>query len=186
MNRLTIKLSLTLLLLFISAPLFAAGDGFSVKMELFKVVNCLIFFGGLAYLLRKPVAEFFTGREADIRESLEMAERSAAEAKERLEEIEAKMANLDAEIADIQESARIDLEKEKERMQARAREEAERILTRARTECENLERQALKDLRTYAADRAVSEAETKIRESMTDGERKQLFTTFTDELGART
>jgi F0F1-type ATP synthase membrane subunit b/b' len=70
-------------------------------------------------------------------------------------------------------------------MQARARSDAERILEQARTECENLKRQALTDLRVYAVNCAMAEAETTIRETMTSGERKKLFTDFTEKLGVR-
>ncbi|MDJ0836780.1 MAG: ATP synthase F0 subunit B [Acidobacteriota bacterium] len=188
MNILVKKLCLPALLLFFTMPVLAAGgevEPIKWMKLVYKVINVIIFFGGLGWLLRKSVSEFFSNRERNIRDSLELAEKSVKDAKEKLDEIERNMANLDNQLEDIHEQAKQDLATETENMQAQAKQDAERILALAKAECENMKREALMGLKKQLADMAVKEAETIIEDSMTEDERNRLFTDFTARLGAR-
>ena len=102
-----------------------------------------------------------------------------------MEKIAAKMANLDDELKEINESAKADLEKEQQRMQEAAKAEAERIIEQAKAECENMRREGIQNLKAYLTDLAVNQAETIIKEKMSDAERERLFADFTEKLGAR-
>lgn len=188
MTPITKKLCFTAALLLFSAPLMAAGGdgkGFNWMMEVYRLINFLVFFGGLAYILRKPVGDFFAGRVKDIRESLKLSESSVTDANSQLEEIEAKMKRLEEELEAINEKAKADMEAERIRIKEAASAEAERIIAQAKAECENMRREAAAKLRTKIADLTITEAEKLIRESMTDDERGKLFNDFTAQLGAR-
>ena len=101
MNILVKKLCLPVLLLIFTMPVLAAGgevEPIKWMKLVYKVINSIIFFGGLGWLLRKSVGEFFSNRERNIRDSLELAEKSVKDAKEKLDEIERNMANLDSQL----------------------------------------------------------------------------------------
>jgi len=185
MKRLANKLCLLTPLFLAASPLMASGDGPDWANFSYQLVNFVIFFGGLFYILKKPMIEFFVNRVKGIRDSLELAENSREEAKNRLDEIEGKMANLDAELADIGEQAKADLQKEEDKLLASTKLEAERILAQARSECENQQREAATALKAFLADLALSEAEKMVKTTMTEAERGKLFADFTERLGAR-
>jgi len=173
----------------VSMPALAAGGsgdhGFDWVYFIAKVLNTLIFFGVLYHFLKKPVAKFFTGRLQQIKQSLELAEKSREEAKQRLDEIETKMKHLDQEIADIEQQARQDAEAEKQRIQAQAKKEAERIKAQATAEIEHMKRQAILDLKAYVTTIAMDEAETALKKAMTTQEHKRVFKEFVDRVGAK-
>src|SRR5215469_12696930 len=50
--------------------------------------NFILLFGGLAFLLRKPMSEFFTTRRAEIAGGLKRAEDAQTSAQARMDEIE--------------------------------------------------------------------------------------------------
>src|SRR5262245_9698636 len=61
--------------------------------------NFAVLFGGLAYLLRKPLGEFFQGRKKEITNGLKRAEEAHSSAQARMTEIEQRLARLGSEIA---------------------------------------------------------------------------------------
>jgi len=160
----------------------AAAEGMGLLPH---VVNYLIFFGGLAYLLREHIAKFFGKRLSDIKASLAMAEKSREEAKRRLDELEGKMKNLDRELEDIGAIAIKEAEKERNRMQERAREDSEKIMAQAKADVENMRREAVMKLRSHIADLAVAEARKRIEESVDEKERDRLFGEFSSRLEAK-
>jgi F-type H+-transporting ATPase subunit b len=186
------KVKVLFVLLLTALPLMAGGSGeeghhsgFDTHFIYAQILNFVLFFGLLGYILKKPVQEFFSGRVATIRESLAVAEKSREEAKRQLDEIEAKSANLDSELADIREQAVKDVAREKERLLALAESEAVRVREQAETDIENMRREAQHELKRFLANLAVKEAENVIRNTMTDEERNKLFVDFTSRLEAK-
>lgn len=163
----------------------AGGEALSPIVEYgAKSLNFIIFAWILFYFLKDAVRNFFVSRQAHIKESLELAERSREEAKRRLEEIEQKMSHLDEELATIEQQARDEMEREKQRIHQQAEREAERILAQAKAEVENMTRQALIELRREVARRAIAEAETKLAKEVGTKERNALFDDFTASVEA--
>ncbi len=168
-------------------PLLASEHeaGGNPQLFLWKVVNALIFFGGLAFILRKPVSEFFTNRQRDIRDSLSRAEQSRKDAAQKLREIDELTSNLDKEVKDFLAQVAHDVAAEKARLITQAEEEAVRIGEQARKEIENMSLAAKTELRRYMAELAVREAEAVIAKSISDDERKALFANFSARLEAK-
>lgn len=131
-----------------------------------KTVNFLILFGGLTYLLRKPLRKFLEKRSQDIKLSLEEAEDLRKEAAKKLRQIQVRLAGLEKEIADIKEYAEKDGRREKERMIQLARQETERVKSFAQQEIEMLFRSGMRELREYSAELATALAEERIRKKM--------------------
>lgn len=175
-------------LLTLATPLLAAGGGdghgFDVMYFIAKVVNFLIFFGLLFYVLKKPVAKFFSERLATIQKDLKLAEKSREEAKRQLDEIQEKMAELDKEIAEIETSAKAEAERERNRIREEARAEAERILEQARTDVATMKRDAIKDLKSYVSGLALDEAEAIIKKTINDADHQRIFAEFSKKMEA--
>src|SRR5215210_9563139 len=89
--------------------MFAPGEGESApwwnipSFEAWRWLNLIIFVVVFVYILRRPVSEAMRARREGIRRDLLRAqeERNAALAK--LEEVEARLARLDAEVASVRE-----------------------------------------------------------------------------------
>lgn len=186
--KLKSRLMCAVLLLVCSAlPVLAGGDGHGFDVTLFfqKLVNTLIFFGGLAFILRKPVVDFFSNRRDEIVAAIQKAEQSNVEAAEALEALDKESQSLEAEVKQLLEQAKADAAAEKERLINLANQEAEAIGRQAKLEIENMKRSALSELRVFLTDLAIKEAEKVISETMTDDERKKLFVDFSARLGAK-
>lgn len=131
-----------------------------------KTINFLILFGGLAYLLRKPLRNFLEKRSQDIRRSLEETEQVRREAEKRLEEVRVRLAGLEKEMASIRDEAEAEGRREKEKTLELGRREAEKVKSFARQEIELLFRAGVRELRKYAADLATAVVEQRIRKKM--------------------
>lgn len=184
------KLSFLLGVCLLGAPLLAAGgaDGHhGVNWTEFtaKVFNFVVFFGGLGYILKDPLRNFFTDRLHTIRESLAKAENSYTDATRQLEEIDAKMARLDEELAAIEAKAKQEIEKETAMVKARAEADADRIIENAAAEVNNMRRESERKLKAFVIELAVEEAERIIKDKVDDAERERLFQRFTERLEAQ-
>ena len=158
----------------------AAGG---VPTELiFKWLNFITVFGGLGYLLRKPMREFFTGQREVIQSSIEEARRAREESRARLRGVEERLARLEQEVEALRREAAENAAAEKQRIQETAQREAERILSTARAEMESVTRAARLELRAYAARLAVSLAEQEIRQRLTPQAHAALFQAFAGHL----
>jgi len=177
------------LAIFVCMPALASGGeahaGYDWHHFWAWLTNAIIFFGGLAYILRKPVGEFFSNRRTEIQDSLSRAEQSRKEAAMKLQEIEVLSKNLVTEVADILAQATADAAREKERLIKLAQTEAAKIGEQAKTEIANMESNAKSQLRAFLADLAVKEAEKVVVATMTDAERNKLFVDFSARMGAQ-
>jgi F-type H+-transporting ATPase subunit b len=153
---------------------------------LYKIVNFLILVGALGYLLWKPLGDFFRQRAQTITESLQQGRHALGAAHDRLSAIEARLANLDAEIRAFKDSAAHEMEADLQRLRQAAREESERTLTFARLQMEVATRAAGLELKRYTALEAVTLAEGIIRQRLDDQGRRRLVSRFIEGLGGRT
>ena len=101
MKRILVLLLFSVL---ISGNAFAQEKGEEHREEtplstVFKWFNAALLFGGLAYLLRKPAAEFFENRKKQITSGLERARDAQVSANARMDEIEQRLATLSAAVA---------------------------------------------------------------------------------------
>lgn len=160
-----------------------AEEGASETKELiFKTINFLILAGGLGYLLRKPLAEFFTQRSTEIRQKLEEGRKALEASQARITVIEEKLRNLEAEIAAFKASATREAEAERQKLRTAAAEEAEKILESARARMETSTRAAKLELRYFVAEEALKQAEQMIQGRLDEATRKQLVSQFVAKL----
>ena len=125
MKRLAALGGFLLITLLLSAPLqkplYGSGSADAVREEeehegksaldlIYKIVNFAILVGGLSYILRKPLADFFAERTATIRKELGEGRKALEASQARLKSVEEKMEGLEQHIAILKETA----EKEEE------------------------------------------------------------------------
>ena len=129
------------------------------------IINFVIMFGALWFLLRKVIPAAFKARTASIQEKLAEARKMSEEARQRLSEVEGRLSRLDSEIARMKTDAEAISRAEEQRILAAGEEERRRIVSKAEQEIEMAANLARRDLKDYAADLAVNLAEKKIRVS---------------------
>jgi len=145
---------------------------------LYKFINVSLLVGVLAYLLRKPLAEFFAQRSASIRKGLEEGRKALEASQAQLKTVEQKLQHLEEEIAAFKASAGREMEAERQRSKLAEAEEAEKILQAARAQTAVALRAAKLELKSYAAEQAVQLAEEIIRRRLDEAGREKLVGEF--------
>lgn len=150
---------------------------------IFRWLNFLIVFGGIAYLLAKHGGAFFRGNAKQIAASIVEATAVKTEAERELREVETKIARLDRDVAEIREEARRNWAAESERLHASGQAEIEKIGQAARAELSASERAAQQQVREIAASMAVERAGALVSSMMNAEIRARMFQSFLSELG---
>ncbi len=184
-KRLAILLAVVLFLaVSVAAP--AAEEGASgssaTKDFLGKVVNFVLLFGALAYVLRKPLAKFIADKTELIRTGLKNSETAAAEAAAKLKGIEARAASLASEIEALKKKAEADGRADKERILEAARREGDRLKQFSEQEIEAEVRAGVRRLKEYATDKALSLALDRIRDRLDAGAQARLIDASIEKL----
>jgi len=145
---------------------------------IYKFINLSILVGALAYVLRRPVADFFAQRSASIRTALEEGRKALEASQAQLKAVEEKLKHLEEEIAEFRASAVREMEAEGQRLKVAAAEAAEKILLAARAQTDVAARAAKLELKMYTGQEAVKQAEEIIRQRLDDAGRKKLVGDF--------
>ena len=121
-----------LMFFFMALPVLAAegaepDPADSTAGLIFRWLNFLIVFGGIAYLIAKHGGAFFRGNAKEIAASIVEATAAKAEAERELREVETKIARLDQDVAEMREEARRNWAAESERLHASGQAEIEKI-----------------------------------------------------------
>jgi F-type H+-transporting ATPase subunit b len=149
---------------------------------IFRWLNFALVFGGIAYLLAKHGGAFFGANAKAIAASIHEGTAAKEEAERQLREVDAKIARLDQEVAELREAARRDSAAEAARLNASGLAEMEKIHQAARAELGASERAARQELRALAASMAVERAGALLNARMDKNIRAKLFNAFLGEL----
>jgi len=170
-------------------PLFAfasaeEGSHPSVLSDLLgKTLNFLLLFGGLTYVLAKPARAFLERLTEEVRKTLAEASSSKEEADRKLESIRERLAGLSEEALRIRAAGESSGQKDKARISDLAAREAEKIKAMAREEIEARAQASRRELRSYAAELAVSLARSRIEHRLTPELQTRLIDESIDILG---
>lgn len=153
------------------------------SFEVWRWLNLLIFITVFVYILRRPVSEAMRARREGIRRDLMRAqeERNAAVAK--LEEVEARLARLDAEVKSVREQSEREAAEERERIRTATEEETRKLREQAQREIESAGKAARQQLREFAAEQSVRLAEEMIRRDIKPEDDARLVSLRVEELG---
>jgi F-type H+-transporting ATPase subunit b len=131
-------------------------------LELWKFVNLLLFILAGLYLHRRfgqPVKEGLRSRSEAIKRELQRAQEERDRALAKLAEVEARFANLDAEVSKVNERSVAEIEAERERITLATEGELARMREQAKREIESAGKTARHELRRFAAQESVRIAE---------------------------
>ncbi|HKC65799.1 MAG TPA: ATP synthase F0 subunit B [Pyrinomonadaceae bacterium] len=153
------------------------------SFELWRWINLVIFIALFIYILRRPVSEAMRARRESIRRDLMRAheERNAAMAK--LEEVEARLAKLNEEVASVREQTAREAAEERERIRRSTEDEARKLREQAQREIESMGKAARQELREFAAEQSVSLAEEMIHRDIKPEDDARLVSLRVNELG---
>lgn len=172
-------------LLLAAVPVFGTEEGGSPTDStagwIFRWLNFIIVFGGIAYLVKKA-GRSFRGRADNIAAAIGEAARAREAAEAQKRETQQKLANLEKEIAEMRAAAKRDAEAEARRLRELAKSEAEKIEKVAQAEIAAAERAARLELKTTGAQLAVEGAAALLRKELTPQGEVQLFRVFVAEL----
>jgi F-type H+-transporting ATPase subunit b len=145
------------------------------------IANFALLFGAIVFFARKSVPLMMRSRTQDIQKGIEDARRASAEATAKLSEIEARLAKLDGEVTALKNTAEADFSAEEARIKQQAEQDARHVIESAEQEIVAATRSAQRELKTFAAELAVSLAEKKIKvDPQTD---EALVRGFVSQLG---
>lgn len=155
------------------------------RTAFFEWLNFAILVGGLFYLLRKPLASYFSSRRVNILKRLEEGRKALEESAARLQSIEQKLERLNDEMTALRAAGKREIEAEAERMRRQAAIEAERISESARAQVEAATRAAIIELKAYAASQATELAGQMVRGRLDRENQGKLVQRFVEGLNGK-
>jgi ATP synthase F0 subunit b len=151
--------------------------------EVWKFFNLFLFVGVLVFLLRRPIGASLSARRDTIRQELMRAQEERKAALLKLEEVEARLARLDAEVETVRAQARREAAAERENIARSTAEEARRLREQAQREIESAGKIARQNLRRYAAEQSIELAENLIRRDIGSDDDARLMNDYIGDLG---
>lgn len=142
---------------------------------IWKLVNMLLFFGVLAYLLGGPMKRAFAERTAVIQRTAEEARAQRAKAEQMAADIQGRLSRLESEVQQIRDRAQSDGERQRVELVAAAEAEAQKLIANAQSEVDNRLRYARAELTEYAGQLAAQRAEQILKEKITPEDQRKLF-----------
>ena len=170
-----------------TAPLsgaLAAGGLTDLNFTLFWAT--LVLFALFAFVMAKlawnPLLAMIEDREKGIRDSVEGAQRSNAEAQALLAQHQELLREGGRQREEIVKRAIADADQLRADLSAQARAEAEDIVRKAKEQIEREKRLAIQELRGQVADLAMDAASKIVTSSLTPDAQRKLVHEFIDEL----
>jgi F-type H+-transporting ATPase subunit b len=148
----------------------------------FKWANFVILFGGLAFLLKKPMGDFFRTRQNDIAGGLKRAEDAQSSAQARMDEIERRLTHLSSDIAALRAETQKESLADRERVLADAKREVERVIEQSQQEIERVARTVEREIKEHVADLVIDRASNTLRTEMTQDDQKRIVVRFIEKL----
>jgi F-type H+-transporting ATPase subunit b len=187
------RLGLLVLSVMICGSVFASGqtetkEGGEAQHEesplqgVAKWANFAILFGGLAFLLRKPMGDFFSSRRAEISGGLQRAQEAQTSAQARMDEIEQRLARLSSEIGELRAHAEKESLAEREKIMIEAKRDVDRIVEQSRQEIERIGRSVEREIKEHVADLVIDRAGNTLRTEMTQDDQKRIVVRFIQNL----
>jgi len=149
---------------------------------LFKWINFVILVGGLGYVLRKPLANFFVQRSASIQKSLDEGRKALEASQAQLQAAEDKLRRFEEEMASFRAAALEEMKAEREHLRRMTATEIEKMMGSLRVQMEVATKQARLELKLYGAQQAVEMARQMIAQRLEEAGQRRLVADFVARL----
>jgi F-type H+-transporting ATPase subunit b len=169
-------------------PLASAGGGGGsfLSVDTTLLWSTLVLFILFAWVLGKfawgPLLKILDERETGIRDSVETAEKAAAEARELVAKHQEMLRDAGREREEILARALKEAETARADLVERARSDAEHIVAKTREQMQHEKDQAISELREQVADIAVEAASKIVKSSLTPETQKKLVDDYITSL----
>src|SRR5919112_1821480 len=154
----------------------------NTSLIFWEVVTFFILLALLVWFVFPPIRKQIQERQAEIERSIDEAEKTRADARERLAEYRRQIEEARGEGRRILEEARKQADAQRERTKKEAREEGDRIIQRAREEIDRERESAVREVRGEVADMVVQASEQVIGRSIDRDEHERLISQALDDL----
>jgi F-type H+-transporting ATPase subunit b len=184
--RIVGSLLLSVLFVALSAHAEEAASASQQSAEnLFKWINFALVVGVIVWLCLKKGPRFF-GRRADvISADIQKSTEAKKQADQRLNDAETKLRNLEKEVAHLRASAQRESAAEADRIRNLTVTDEQKIAEAGKAEVDAAERAARLELKTLAANLAVSGAESLLVKQLTPAAQEALINNFVKTLDRR-
>ena len=161
----------------------AEESPWSAWMLFWRVINTVALVGLLIYFARKPLANFFSERKAQISKDLEEAKEQREKAEALLTEYKQKLAGMEKELEKLRAELRKSADAESAKIMANAEKMSVSMVEAAKLAAEQEVRKARATLKNEAVAMAVQMAESLIREKINDADRKKIVEDYLVKVG---
>jgi F-type H+-transporting ATPase subunit b len=151
-------------------------------MLLWQVLNFLILAGLIGWMAVKQGGPLLAARAKEIGDGLAAGEKAKSEADARAAQVQAKLANLEKDVAALRISGKEECEHEADRIRRETQTEIARIRTQADDEIESSGKHARMEIQHAAVRMAIELAETKVRTRMSPQIQASLLQGFLKDL----
>ena len=148
----------------------------------FEIFNFVVLAILVGYGLVKALPKTFRNRSSAIQKKLVDARTATEEANARLNSVEARLAKLDSQIAEMREHAEADSIRDEKRIKASVEDEKAKIIAAAEAEIQAATTLAQRQIQQYAAELAIEQAARKL--VVTAETDRLLVESFAHRLGA--
>jgi len=167
----------------LQALVLLAEEGGKVEPNLiWKWLNFALLAGILGYLIAKNLGPMLVARSKQIQDGLAAGTKAKAEAEARAAAVQAKLANLEGDVGRMRAEAKVEREREAERLRGEMERELGRIRQHANQEIESTGKIARLEVQSFAAKMAIELAERKVRARMSPEVEAALLGNFLDGL----
>lgn len=150
---------------------------------LLYIVNIVILFFLLKFLLHKPISRFLAARSKKISDSLDFAEQEKQKAIAKKEEYDKLLAASQSEAAKIVAEGHERADKSYNEAVEQGKAEARQLIARAMREIEQERRAAIEGMRTEIADMAVQLAEKILEREISLEDNRKIIDEFFEKVG---
>ncbi|MFO7560752.1 MAG: ATP synthase F0 subunit B [Desulfobacterales bacterium] len=186
-----IQIVLLVLVCFAGTALAASGGGEHgaeakgwVATDTYRVINFAVLFIVLFFILKKPVSQALNGRIEGIKTELEGLEAKKKEAEKKLSEYNEQIASLDREAEKIIAEYIKQGEAARERILEESKKAAEKLEDQARRNIENEFKSAKLKLQKDILEKALTKAETLLKDKITSEDQNRLVDEYLDKVVA--
>lgn len=163
--------------------LFGDGDDAFMLPDIgFHLLHFFIFVTLLFFALRRPLGDAMKNRALNVRKELTEAARERDEARQKNEELVARLGRFERELEEMRANAATEAKRDADLLIERARAEAERIGETANRSINDEVRRAKAALRAESVDLAVQLAEAALTQSVQADDQRRLARQFLDTL----
>lgn len=150
---------------------------------IFQLVNTLVMFLILRHFLFNPVTEMMQKRTKSIEDTFQEAELKTKESKELKARYEAKLNEIKEERNKMIEDATLRAKNRSDEIIAAAEEEADRLAEKAKIEIEREKQKMMNELKGEISKIAIDAAEKVIEKDLDEKAHKELINNFIDKAG---